>query len=49
MKFYQENVQKYKLEMKETKLWCKIILQIGVEHTKSNDENYFYLYTHLGT
>jgi len=35
--------------MKEKKLWCKIILQIDVEHIKSNDEKYFYLYTHLGT
>lgn len=35
--------------MKESKLWCKIILQIGAKHSENNDENNFYLYTHLGT
>ncbi len=31
--------------MKETRPWCKIILQIGVEQIQNNEKNYIYLYS----
>jgi len=31
--------------MKETRLWYKIILQIGVEQIQNNKKNYIYLYS----
>lgn len=33
----QQNM-KFKHKKSQTKLWCEIIFQIGVEQTKSNDE-----------
>jgi hypothetical protein len=36
---------KHNLEMKETRPWCKIILQIGVEQIQNNEKNYIYLYS----
>jgi hypothetical protein len=27
-----------------TRLWCKIVVNIGVEQTKKNEGSYFYLY-----
>jgi hypothetical protein len=29
---------------KKTRLWCKIVPKIGVEHVKGNERSYFYLY-----
>ncbi len=45
--FYCDNVRIHKQTKKKqkTKIWCKIILQISVEHIKSNWGSYFYLYT----
>lgn len=42
---YFYNVWKHKLEMKERRLWCKIILEIGVEQSQNNEKNYIYLYS----
>jgi len=30
--------------MNNTRLWCKIMLKIVVEHTKENEGSYSYLY-----
>ncbi len=30
--------------MKETRPWCKIILQIGLEEIQNNEKNYIYLH-----
>jgi hypothetical protein len=27
-----------------TRLWCKIVLKVNVEHTQGNEGSYFYLY-----
>jgi hypothetical protein len=46
---FKQNFITMKYEnMKRIELWWKIILQIDVEHTKSNKGNYHY-YTHLWT
>ncbi len=42
--FYYANICKHEHEKNMTRLWCKIVPKIGVEHTKRNDESYFYLY-----
>ncbi len=46
--FYYANIYKYEHEKNMTRLWCKIMLKINVEHTKGIREFYFYLYP-LGT
>ncbi len=38
------NICKHEDEKKMTRLWCKIMLKINVEHTKGNEGFYFYLY-----
>jgi hypothetical protein len=38
------NICKHEHEKNMTKLWCKIMLKISVEHTERNEESYFYLY-----
>jgi hypothetical protein len=42
--FYYVNICKYEHEKNKTRLWCKIMLKIGVEQTKGNEGSYFYLY-----
>ncbi len=41
---YYTNICKHEHEKNLTKLWCKIMLNIGVEQTKGNEWSYFYLY-----
>jgi len=38
------NICKHEHEKNMTRLWCKIVLKIGVEQTKENEGSYFYLY-----
>jgi hypothetical protein len=47
VEFYFNIVWNHEYEMKWTRLWYKIILQIGVEHTKNNG-GVFYNYIFLG-
>ncbi len=42
--FYYANIYKREHEKNITRLWCKIMLKIGVEQTKGNEGSYFYLY-----
>jgi len=35
---------KHEHEKNMTRLWCKIMLKINVEHTKENEGSYLYLY-----
>jgi hypothetical protein len=41
---YYANICKHEHEKNMTRLWFKIVLKIGVEHTKGNEGSYFYLY-----
>ncbi len=41
---YYSNICKHEHEKNITKLWCKIVFKINVEHTKGNEGSYFYLY-----
>jgi hypothetical protein len=41
--FYYVNVCKGEYEKKMSRLWCKIVLKIGVEQTQENERSYFYL------
>jgi hypothetical protein len=42
--FYCDKTQKRKHKRKKTRLWNKIVLQIGLEEIKGNGGSYFYLY-----
>ncbi len=44
MNIYYVNICKHEYEKNMTRLWCKIVPKIGVEHTKGNEGSYFYLY-----
>jgi hypothetical protein len=44
MIIYYANVCKHKNEKNMTRLWCKIVLTIGVEYTEGNERSYFYVY-----
>jgi hypothetical protein len=44
MDFYYANVCKDEHEKNLTRLWCKMVLEIGVEQIKRNEG--FYLYLH---
>jgi hypothetical protein len=44
MNFYYAKICKHEHENKMTRLWCKIVPKIGVEHTKGNEGLYTYLY-----
>ncbi len=41
---YCANICKHEHEKNMTRLWCKIVLKIGVEQIKGNEGSYFYLY-----
>jgi hypothetical protein len=41
---YYTNICKYEHEKNMIRLWCKIVLQSGVEQTEGNEGFYFYLY-----
>jgi hypothetical protein len=41
---YDANICKHEHEKNMTRLWCKIVPKIDVEHTKGNEGSYFYLY-----
>jgi len=47
VKFYFDIVWNHECEMKWTRWCCKIVFQIGVEHTKNNGD-VFYNYIPLG-
>jgi hypothetical protein len=42
--FYYVNIGKHEHEKNITRLWCKIVFKIDVEHTKGNEGFYLYLY-----
>ncbi len=44
MDLYYANIYKDEHERNMTRLWCKIVLKIGVEHIDGNEGSYFYLY-----
>ncbi len=44
MDFYYTNICKHEHEMNMTKLWCKIVLKIGVEQIEKDEGSNFYLY-----
>jgi hypothetical protein len=44
MDFYYANMCKHEDEKNMTKLWCKILLKIGVKHIEGNEGPYFCLY-----
>jgi len=41
---YYANMCKHEHEKNMTRLWCKIMPKINVEHTKENEGSYLYLY-----
>jgi hypothetical protein len=42
--FYYANICKLEYEKNMTRLWCRIMLKIGVDWTEGNERSYFYLY-----
>jgi hypothetical protein len=42
--FYCANICKHEYEKNLTRLCCKIVPKIGVEHIKGNEGSYSYLY-----
>jgi len=44
MDLYYANIYKHEHEKNLRRLWCKIMLKIGVEYTKRNEGSYSYLY-----
>lgn len=34
--FFLDNARKHKYDMKEIKLWCKVLFKIGVEQFENN-------------
>jgi hypothetical protein len=44
MNLYYANICKHEHEKNITRLWCKILLKIGVEQIKGNEGSYSYLY-----
>jgi len=42
--FYYVNIYKHKHGKNMTRLCCKIVLEIDVEHIERNGGSYFYLY-----
>jgi hypothetical protein len=45
MDIYYVNICKYEHENILTRLWCKIMLKIVVEHIEGNERSYFYVAT----
>jgi len=43
MEIYYVNIYKHEYEKNMTRLWCKIMFKIDVEHTKGNEKFYFYI------
>jgi hypothetical protein len=43
--FYYVNICKHEYEKNMTRLWCKIVLKINVEHIERNWRSYSYLYS----
>ncbi len=41
---YCANIYKHEHEKNMTKLWCKIVPKVCVEHIEGNEGSYFYLY-----
>ncbi len=41
--FYYVNIYKHEHEKNMTRLWCKIVLKIGVEKIEVNERSCFYL------
>jgi len=41
---YYVNICKHEHEKNMTRLWCKIMLKIGVEQIEANEGSYSYLY-----
>jgi hypothetical protein len=41
---YYVNLCKLEHEKNITRLWCKIVPKINVEHIEGNERSYFYLY-----
>jgi hypothetical protein len=41
---YYANICKHEHENNMKRLWCKIVLKIGVEHIEENEGFYSYLY-----
>jgi hypothetical protein len=44
MDLYYVNICKHEHEKNMTRLWCKIMLKINVEHIEGNERPYFYVY-----
>jgi hypothetical protein len=44
MDIYYVNICKHEHEKNMTRLWCKIVPKIDVEHIEKNERSYFYLY-----
>jgi hypothetical protein len=44
MNLYYANICKHEHKKNMTKLWCKIVLKIGVEHAERNERSHFYLW-----
>ncbi len=44
MDLYCVNIYKYEHDMNMTKLQCKIVFKVNVEHIEENEKSYFYLY-----
>ncbi len=44
MDIYYVNICKHEHEKNMTRLWCKIMLKIGVEWIEGNEGPYFYIY-----
>jgi hypothetical protein len=42
--FCYANICKHEHEKNMTRLWCMIVLKIGVEQTEGNERSYIYLY-----
>jgi hypothetical protein len=43
-KFYYFGICKHEHEKNMTRLWCKIMPKINVEHTERNEGSHFYLF-----
>jgi hypothetical protein len=43
-KFYYANICKHEHEKNMARLWCKIMLKIGIKYIKEIEGSYFYLY-----
>ncbi len=45
MNIYFANICKHKHGNNMIRLWCKIMLKIGVEYIERNERSYIYLYS----